>query len=155
MQIKRFGLGLLAAAASLAWAGTAFAGVAVPARLDGTFLFEDQSQTDANQACVVVDDGFFGVFGEVVGTSGACTVEIGYNATVPHKASGTVLKDDNTGDVRPGAKAVDAAAAVALPLMAANGGVWAVVGVAFKETRELPESEIERLRQLASTLPME
>jgi hypothetical protein len=100
LQIKRFGLGLLAAAASLAWAGTAFAGVAVPARLDGTFLFEDQGQTDANQACVVVDDGFFGVFGEVVGTSGACTVEIGYNTTVPHKASGTVLKDDNTGSAK-------------------------------------------------------
>lgn len=63
------------------------------------------------------------------------------------------LKDDNTGDVRPGAKAVDAAAAVALPLTDASGAVWAVVGIAFKETRELPESEIDRLRQLASTLP--
>jgi hypothetical protein len=63
------------------------------------------------------------------------------------------LKDDNTGDVRPGAKAVDAAAAVALPLLDANGGVWAIVGVAFKDTRELPEAEIERLRQLAATLP--
>jgi L-methionine (R)-S-oxide reductase len=63
------------------------------------------------------------------------------------------LKDDQTGDVRPGAKAVDAAAAVALPLTDANGAVWAVVGVAFKETRELPEAEIERIRKLASTLP--
>jgi hypothetical protein len=63
------------------------------------------------------------------------------------------LKDDNTGDVRPGAKAVDAAAAVALPLIDASGAVWAVVGIAFKETRELPESEIERLRQVAATLP--
>jgi hypothetical protein len=63
------------------------------------------------------------------------------------------LKDDNTGDVRPGAKAVDAAAAVALPLQDEHGAVWAVVGVAFKETRELPEDEIDRLRQLASTLP--
>jgi hypothetical protein len=63
------------------------------------------------------------------------------------------LKDDNTGDVRPGVKAVDAAAAVALPLIDASGAVWAVVGIAFKETRELPESEIERLRQVAATLP--
>jgi hypothetical protein len=65
------------------------------------------------------------------------------------------LKDDNTGDVRPGAKAVDAAAAVALPLTNESGQVWAVVGVAFKDTRELPESEIDRLRQLASTLPID
>lgn len=65
------------------------------------------------------------------------------------------LKDDNSGDVRPGAKAVDAAAAVALPLTDASGAVWAVVGIAFKETRELPESEIDHLRQLASGLPID
>jgi hypothetical protein len=63
------------------------------------------------------------------------------------------LKDDNSGDVRPGAKAVDAAAAVALPLTDDSGAVWAVVGIAFKDTRELPETEIDRLRALASTLP--
>jgi hypothetical protein len=63
------------------------------------------------------------------------------------------LKDDNTGDVRPGAKAVDAAAAVAMPVLDNNGQMRAVVGVAFKETRELPEAELENIRKLASALP--
>lgn len=63
------------------------------------------------------------------------------------------LKDDESGDVRPGAKAVDAAAAVALPVSDATGAVWAIVGVAFRETRDLPDEEIERIRGLAASLP--
>src|SRR5262245_6934750 len=41
------------------------------------------------------------------------------------------LKTDETGDVRPGAKAVDAQAALAIPVRDADGRVRAVVGIAF------------------------
>src|SRR5688572_32848330 len=41
------------------------------------------------------------------------------------------LKADDTGDVRPGAKAVQAAAAIAIPVTHAGGTVRAVVGIAF------------------------
>lgn len=48
------------------------------------------------------------------------------------------LQDDNTGRIKPGAKAVDARAAVALPVLNAAGEVHAVVGVAFMEVGEIP-----------------
>ena len=63
------------------------------------------------------------------------------------------LKDDGSGDVRPGAKAVDAAAAVALPLNDGSGVVRAVVGVAFAEVGELPPERVQALWDDARTLP--
>jgi hypothetical protein len=63
------------------------------------------------------------------------------------------IKDDNTGRVRPGAKAVDAGAAVALPVHDAQGKVRAVVGIAYREQRELTESELAGLGQQAAGVP--
>jgi L-methionine (R)-S-oxide reductase len=63
------------------------------------------------------------------------------------------IKDDNTGRVRPGAKAVGAQAAVALPVHDATGAIRAVVGIAYREERELTESELAGLAQAATTLP--
>jgi hypothetical protein len=57
------------------------------------------------------------------------------------------LKDDTSGNVRPGAKAVSARAAVAMPVRDGSGHIVAVVGVAFNEERELPEQEISDLMQ--------
>ena len=51
------------------------------------------------------------------------------------------IKDDSTGRVRPGAKAVNAQAAVAFPVHDAQGAVRAVVGIAYAENRELKQSE--------------
>ena len=65
------------------------------------------------------------------------------------------LKEDDSGRVKPGAKAVSAQAAIALPLKNATGFVVAVVGVAFKEEREIGQPEIERLTVAASTIPLE
>jgi len=45
------------------------------------------------------------------------------------------LKTDETGDVRPGARAVDAHAAVAIPVHDDAGQVCGVVGVAFHHER--------------------
>ena len=62
------------------------------------------------------------------------------------------LKTDETGDVRPGAKAVDAQAAVALPVRGENG-VTAVVGLAWMDGREISESQLEALGQAAVGVP--
>lgn len=64
------------------------------------------------------------------------------------------LKEDDSGRVKPGAKAVSAQAAVALPLKDAAGAVTAVVGVAFMEERAIGSEEIERLAAAASDLPL-
>lgn len=63
------------------------------------------------------------------------------------------LKEDRTGKVRPGAKAVNARAAVAIPVDDAGGKVRAVVGIAFLEERDFSAAELEQLRRSASTLP--
>ena len=64
------------------------------------------------------------------------------------------LKEDDSGRVKPGAKAVAAQAAVALPLKDADGSVIAVLGVAFQEEREIGQTEIERLLALAGSIPL-
>lgn len=62
------------------------------------------------------------------------------------------LKSDTTGDVRPGAKAVHAQAAVALPVLDEQGEVRAVVGIAWMDERELSEAELATLRAAARGL---
>jgi hypothetical protein len=63
------------------------------------------------------------------------------------------LQTDISGDVRPGARAVAALAAAALPVHDAAGSVRAVVGIAFGDERELPESVLTGLARAAATLP--
>lgn len=63
------------------------------------------------------------------------------------------LQDDSSGDVRPGAKAVAAQAAVALPVHDATGAVRAVVGIAFMGERELPAEELSTLSEAAKACP--
>ena len=63
------------------------------------------------------------------------------------------IKTDATGQVRPGARAVDARAGVALPVHDATGKVRAVVGVAFTDEKALSESELGDLARAAHTLP--
>jgi hypothetical protein len=63
------------------------------------------------------------------------------------------LKSDTTGDVRPGAKAVDAQAALAIPVHAASGALRAVVGLAFLGEREFSDEELSGFKKAAATLP--
>jgi hypothetical protein len=63
------------------------------------------------------------------------------------------LKDDKTGDVRPGAKVVDANAAVAIPIHAADGAFRGVVGIAYRGERDITGGELESLEQQAEALP--
>ena len=56
--------------------------------------------------------------------------------------------------VRPGAKAVNAGAGVALPVHDnASGDVRAVVGIAYRDEREITESQLAALSAAAATLP--
>jgi L-methionine (R)-S-oxide reductase len=59
------------------------------------------------------------------------------------------LSDDRSGNVRPGAKAVNAQAAVAMPIRSGEGVIVAVLGAAFAEEREIGESELAALAQRA------
>lgn len=63
------------------------------------------------------------------------------------------LKEDTSGAVKPGAKAVDAKAAVAIPVKDGSGSVRAVVGIAFAEERQFSESDLAALAQAVKTLP--
>jgi hypothetical protein len=63
------------------------------------------------------------------------------------------LKEDTSGQVRPGAKAVDAKAAVALPVHDGDGVVRAIVGLAWMDERELAESELATMAKDAAALP--
>jgi L-methionine (R)-S-oxide reductase len=63
------------------------------------------------------------------------------------------IKADASGDVRPGAKAVDAAAAVAIPVHDTAGALRAVVGLAFADDREFSPAELDRFARAAEALP--
>ena len=63
------------------------------------------------------------------------------------------LKDDDSGQVRPLARTVDGRAAVALPVMAADGAVRAVVGISFGYEGEIAAEAERALAEAAATLP--
>ncbi|HEV8548463.1 MAG TPA: GAF domain-containing protein [Polyangiaceae bacterium] len=63
------------------------------------------------------------------------------------------IKTDASGDVRPGAKAVDAQAALAIPVRNAGGEVRAVVGLAFMGEHDFSDADLDRFEKLASELP--
>lgn len=60
------------------------------------------------------------------------------------------LKTDQSGDVRPGAKAVDATAALAIPVRGADGEVAAVVGIAFAGERDFADAELLSFERAAA-----
>lgn len=63
------------------------------------------------------------------------------------------LKTDDSGDVRPGAKAVDANAAVAIPIHDDDGDLRGVVGIAYMGEHDLTPRELDLLRAEAEALP--
>ena len=63
------------------------------------------------------------------------------------------LQTDVTGNIKPGAKAVNAQAAIALPVLDEAGGVRAVVGIAWNEEKEIGPTEEQIMMKLAATLP--
>ena len=65
------------------------------------------------------------------------------------------LQRDDSGSVQPGARAVAAQAAIALPVFDGDGEVRAVVGVAWVGEREIGSTEEQALVQAAATLPQQ
>ena len=63
------------------------------------------------------------------------------------------LKEDASGAVKPGAKAVDARAAVALPVHDGAGAVRAIVGLAWLDERELSDAQLAAIAHDAAALP--
>ena len=63
------------------------------------------------------------------------------------------IQSDSSGQVRPGARAVDAAAAVALPVHNRAGEVRAVFGIAFADERTLSDDDLAALTDAAASLP--
>jgi hypothetical protein len=64
------------------------------------------------------------------------------------------LQTDETGNIKPGAKAVGAQAAIALPVLDETGAVRAVVGVAWAKEGEIGTDESDSMMKLAATLPL-
>jgi L-methionine (R)-S-oxide reductase len=63
------------------------------------------------------------------------------------------LKEDATGAVKPGARAVDGKAAIALPVHETSGLVRAVVGIAWADERDLPDALVAQISGDAASLP--
>lgn len=63
------------------------------------------------------------------------------------------LKEDNSGNVRPGAKGVNAGSGVALPVRDRSQKIRAIVGIAYNDLRELSQDELHILLSDAATLP--
>ena len=63
------------------------------------------------------------------------------------------LKDDDSGAVKPGAKAVDAKAAVALPVHDPSGTIRAIVGLAWMHENEIAAAELAAISSDAKSLP--
>ncbi len=63
------------------------------------------------------------------------------------------LQSDETGNIKPGAKAVDAQAAIALPVLDETGAVRAVVGIAWTKEGEIGTDESDSMMKMAATLP--
>jgi hypothetical protein len=62
------------------------------------------------------------------------------------------LKDDSSGAVRPGAKAVDAQAAVAMPVRNTASDIVAILGFAFADQREFTSDDLAHFAAKASGL---
>jgi hypothetical protein len=63
------------------------------------------------------------------------------------------LQTDDSGTIKPGAKAVNAQAAIAVPVLDAAGEVRAVVGVAWNDERELGPEVEQSIMEMAAELP--
>jgi len=63
------------------------------------------------------------------------------------------LQTDDSGTVKPGARAVNAQAAIAVPVLDDDGDIRAVVGVAWADERQLDPEFEQAMMQLAATLP--
>ena len=63
------------------------------------------------------------------------------------------LQTDDSGTIKPGAKAVDAQAALAVPVLDDAGDVRAVIGIAWRDEGEIASAREQEIMRLAIALP--
>ncbi len=63
------------------------------------------------------------------------------------------LQTDDTGRIKPGARAVSAQAAIALPVIDEGGVLLAIVGVAYDQEGEIPPDRVRELMDEAAGVP--
>jgi L-methionine (R)-S-oxide reductase len=63
------------------------------------------------------------------------------------------LREDQSGAIKPGAKAVGAGAAVAFPIHDGAGNVRAVIGIAWQQERDLGDAELRALQSAGEAMP--
>lgn len=63
------------------------------------------------------------------------------------------LQTDDSGRIKPGAKAVSAQAAIALPVIGAGGALVAIVGIAYSHEGEISSERVRALMDAAATVP--
>ena len=63
------------------------------------------------------------------------------------------LQTDDSGTIKPGAKAVDAQAALAVPVLDDAGGIRAVVGIAWSGEGEIASARENEIMRMALALP--
>jgi L-methionine (R)-S-oxide reductase len=63
------------------------------------------------------------------------------------------LQTDDTGLVKPGARAVSAQAAIAIPVLDESGGIVAIVGIAYGQEGEIPPARVRALIDAAAQVP--
>jgi hypothetical protein len=63
------------------------------------------------------------------------------------------LQTDDSGNIKPGAKAVNAQSAIALPVFDGAGAVRAVVGIAWNREGEIGPADCESMMKFAANLP--
>jgi hypothetical protein len=64
------------------------------------------------------------------------------------------LQTDDTGNIKPGAKAVNAQRAIAVPVLDDSGGVAAVVGAAWMAEGDIGPEEEQSILRRARSLPL-
>jgi L-methionine (R)-S-oxide reductase len=64
------------------------------------------------------------------------------------------LQTDNTGNIKPGARAVNAQGAIAVPVFNTTGDVAAIVGAAWMDERQITPEEEESILRRAASLPV-
>ncbi|MGE0883254.1 MAG: GAF domain-containing protein [Blastocatellales bacterium] len=64
------------------------------------------------------------------------------------------LQTDESGKIKPGARAVNAQSAIAAPVLNDAGEVLAVVGIAWNEEGEINPEEEQAIMKLSATLPL-
>ncbi len=65
------------------------------------------------------------------------------------------LQEDETGQVKPGARAVHAKGAVAFPIHRGDGSIRAVIGLAYSEEKDLSDEVVAGISEAAGSCPMD